>query len=86
MAYRDHPPEEKTYVTNSHDLTTSEEIVKFIKTLKSHGGGDLPEAVLDGLKVCISDISWRDNSKIPSLRYIFHLCDAPPHGKKEFGC
>lgn len=31
-----------------------------------------------------TEIVWRDSGKIPSLRYIFHICDQPPHGK-EFG-
>ena len=29
-------------------------------------------------------MSWRDSTHIPSLRYIFHIADAPPHGK-EYG-
>jgi hypothetical protein len=27
-------------------------------------------------------MSWRDSTHIPSLRYIFHIADAPPHGKE----
>lgn len=46
------------------------------------GGGDYPEAVLDGLYDAAKKINWRDTRKTPSLRYIFHIADAPPHGKQ----
>ena len=35
---------------------------------------------MDGLYVSAKHMSWRDNTIIPSLRYIFHITDAPPHG------
>jgi hypothetical protein len=44
------------------------------------GGGDSNEAVMDGLMACFKNISWRKDSQ----RYIFHACDAPPHGR-EYG-
>lgn len=43
--------------------------------------GDDPEAVLDGLFAAATEITWRDARKVPSLRYIIHICDSPPHGK-----
>lgn len=36
---------------------------------------------MDGLYVASKYMSWRDSTHIPSLRYIFHIADAPPHGK-----
>ncbi|CAD8045141.1 unnamed protein product [Paramecium primaurelia] len=84
VCYRDHPPQELTYVTELHDLCSNREILKAIQKSDCSGGGDGAEAVLDGLNVAAQQISWRDSSKIPSLRYIFHICDQPPHGK-EFG-
>jgi hypothetical protein len=33
--------------------------------------------VLDGLKDSINSIKWREKS----LRFLFHIADAPPHGK-----
>lgn len=40
---------------------------------------------MDGLYEAAKNITWRDSRRVPSLRYIFHIADAPPHGK-EFGC
>ncbi len=77
VAYRDHPPEDLTYVTKYYDLSESEEIYSFINSLQANGGGDVPEAVMDGLNDSINKMNWRDKS----LRYIFHIADAPPHGK-----
>ena len=37
-----------------------------------------------GLKESVTKISWDDNEKVSTLRYIIHVCDAPPHGK-EYG-
>lgn len=71
-------------MTCSYDLTTEEEIKVFIESLNASGGGDAPEAVMDGLFVSAKHMSWRDSTHIPSLRYIFHIADAPPHGK-EYG-
>jgi hypothetical protein len=42
------------------------------------GGGDGPEAVLDGLYDATNKITWRKDS----YKYIFHIADAPPHGKE----
>jgi len=36
---------------------------------------------LDGLYESINNVGWRDKS----LRYIFHIADAPPHGKRYTG-
>ncbi|KAL4454250.1 hypothetical protein ABPG74_012207 [Tetrahymena malaccensis] len=82
VAYRDHPPQDNTYLTCSYDLTSEDEIKQFIQTLQAYGGGDEPEAAMDGLYVSAKHMSWRDSTHIPSLRYIFHITDAPPHGKE----
>ncbi|CAD8082046.1 unnamed protein product [Paramecium primaurelia] len=84
VCYRDHPPQELTYVTEVHDLCSRSEIISIIKQADCYGGGDGAEAALDGLNEAVKKISWRDSSTLPSLRYIFHICDQPPHGK-EFG-
>ena len=57
------------------------EIIKFINGLNAQGGGDYPEAVLDGLYEAAKAINWRNSWSTPILRYIFHIADAPPHGK-----
>ena len=37
------------------------------------------QAVFDGINEAVTKINWRIDNKIPSLRYIFHVCDQPPH-------
>eukprot|EP00828_Plagiopyla_frontata_P025877 TRINITY_DN3331_c0_g1_i9.p2 TRINITY_DN3331_c0_g1~~TRINITY_DN3331_c0_g1_i9.p2 ORF type:complete len:214 (+),score=26.40 TRINITY_DN3331_c0_g1_i9:662-1303(+) len=87
VAYRDHPPQDKTYVTKFQQLDSEDVVKKFIGELDTipGGGGDFPEAVMDGLMAASQQIAWRDSATVPQLRYIFHICDAPPHGKAEFG-
>ena len=77
VAYRDHPPQDDTYVTKTQDLADEETIIKFISSLSAKGGGDGPEAVMDGLYDSIYKMSWNKDS----LKYIFHIADAPPHGR-----
>jgi len=31
---------------------------------------------MDGLLEAAKNIKWRESSKVPSLRYIFHIADA----------
>ncbi|EAS06505.1 von willebrand factor type A domain protein (macronuclear) [Tetrahymena thermophila SB210] len=85
VAYRDHPPQETTYLTKVQDLCTAEEVLDYIKTLDCQGGGDGAEAVFDGLWEASKNITWRDSKTLPSLRYIFHIGDQPPHGDKYGG-
>ena len=79
VEYRDHPPEETTFVTKVHDFTESiKEMKLFLEGCRAKGGGDTPEAVADGLHECLK-LSWREKStKICVL-----ISDAPPHG---LGC
>ena len=44
------------------------------------GGGDVPEAVHDGLMDCATKLSWASGVGVSTLRYVFHIADAPPHG------
>lgn len=69
------------------DLRNEEEILEVInKHCDIGGGGDTPEAVMDGLFHGLTKTSWRISSdeKTNSKRFLFHGCDAPPHGK-EYG-
>jgi len=47
VAYRDHPPEDDSYITksNSENLTNATNIIRFIETLDAAGGGDGPEVI-----------------------------------------
>ena len=77
VAYRDHKPEEREYVTDKFSLTSDiEDAFDFIKDLEARGGGDLPEAVADGLHVAIHDMRWNRNAK----KLIILIGDAAPHG------
>ena len=80
VTYKDHGDEDKTYLTNIDiDLTGNyKEVDNIIKSLTCGGGKDEPEAVLDGLSVAVNDVNWREES----IKYIFHILDAPCHGKK----
>lgn len=75
--YRDHPPQDNTYLTQIHNLTNN--IIKtkiFINRTQSWGGGDIPEAVCCGLDVCLNKLKWRDDA----VKVVILIADAPPHG------
>ena len=81
VEYRDHPPQEKTFVTRVHDFTGSvQDMKKWLEGCSAHGGGDGPEAVADALQDAYK-LNWRDKStKICVL-----ISDAPPHGLVAHG-
>ena len=49
--------------------------------MKADGGGDPPEAVLDGMFET-TKLNWSKNKNVS--KYILHIFDAPPHGR-EYG-
>jgi hypothetical protein len=77
IAYRDHPPQDVSYITRQLPFTSDISKVKeFLKGLYASGGGDGPEAVTAAMKEAL-DLDWRENaSKITLL-----IADAPPHGE-----
>ena len=80
VTYKDHDDEDKLYLTNI-DINLTEnlkEVINKIMGIKCSGGRDDPEAVLDGINVAINDVSWREES----VKFIYHILDAPCHGKK----
>ena len=80
VGYRDHPPQESTFVTRVKDFCNYKSLKAFIDKQSASGGGDGPEAVFDGLRDSVTKCSWDDHGKDETLRYIIHICDAPPHG------
>ena len=48
--------------------------------MNAQGGGDEPEAAHDGLLDSANKLSWRNANGVSTLRYVFHITDAPPHG------
>ncbi len=78
VKYRDHPPQNKTFVTEVFPMTSNFKNFKDeVNKMMAQGGGDGPEAVLDGLQAALRDMQWRDES----FKFIYHFLDAPPHGK-----
>ncbi|XP_045198133.2 uncharacterized protein LOC123552487 [Mercenaria mercenaria] len=77
IEYRDHPPQDSTFVTRTHDFTSSVKTMKkWLKKAQARGGGDGPEAVAEGLYDVATKLSWRpEATKISVL-----ISDAPPHG------
>ncbi|OWF47447.1 uncharacterized protein LOC110454344 [Mizuhopecten yessoensis] len=81
VEYRDHPPQDRTFVTRRHNFTSSVSKMKsWLDDCSAQGGGDFPEAVADALYDMLK-LSWRENAtKICVL-----ISDAPPHGLSPHG-
>jgi Mg-chelatase subunit ChlD len=76
VCYRDHPPEESTYITQKYELTPdTSKIEKNIMQMNASGGGDGPEAVSTALQVMNRMEFISDAAKVVVL-----IGDAPPHG------
>lgn len=91
VAYKDHELEEREYVTKKLDLTYNiNRALDFISDIEASGGGDLPEAVADGLHVAVNEMKWNDvyvaqNQQVRhypwTKKLIFLIGDAAPHGE-----
>jgi von Willebrand factor type A domain. len=80
--YRDHPSQGDSFVTVTFDLMNIDEIQNKIDLITVGGGGDTPEAVLDGIIEGVNSMSWREGSR----RIAFLIGDAPPHGMDGSEC
>ena len=76
VEYRDHPPQDSSFVTKTYNFTDSVFLVKlWLNAARASGGGDGPEAVGEGLYQA-TKLSWRPKAtKVAVL-----ISDAPPHG------
>lgn len=72
--YRDHPPQDYSFVSKGHDFVTVDKITELLSLYEASGGGDLPEAVYDGINEVFA-FSWRKGAD----RAIYLIGDAPPH-------
>lgn len=82
VEYKDHPPQDSSFVTKVHPFTNKmERVQNGIDSLSPSGGGDHPEAVFDGV-VAAAELPWRANSR----RLAVLLGDAPPHGHTTGSC
>ena len=76
VSYRDHPPEETTYVTQKYELSPdTSKIENYVMQMEASGGGDGPEAVSTALQVLNKMEYLNESAKIAVL-----IGDAPPHG------
>ena len=74
---RDHPPQEKTFITQVNDLTENIKKAKeYVTKTQPSGGGDFPEAVCCGLHDCCEKLKWREDA----IKVAILIADAPPHG------
>ena len=77
VTYRDH---NEDYLTRGAPLTNQwYKAVAFLDEIVAGGGGDAPEAVLDGLRHAIKDMPWSAGSK----RVVILVGDAPPHDRDQ---
>ena len=81
VEYRDHPPQERTFVTIIHPFTDNDELMKeYINACSASGGGDGAEAVTAGLYEALH-MEWREKA----IKICVLLADAPPHGIEPSG-
>lgn len=81
ISYRDHPPQDHTYVTQVHPFTEDvQEMACQVSTMSAAGGGDGPEAVTAALADAL-ELPWRPNA----TKIIILIADAPPHGLEPGG-
>ncbi|KAF8580113.1 elongation factor-2 kinase [Ramaria rubella] len=81
VAFRDHPPQDHTYVTRTTPFTSDiKKVHEVLKTLYASGGGDGPEAVTAALGEALA-MNWRENAS----KMVVLIADAPPHGIGEYG-
>lgn len=77
VEYRDHPPQDTSFVARSHGFKSDlKQVQKVITGLEAEGGGDTPEAVFDGLLAAGEELKWRPHA----CRLAMLIGDAPPHG------
>lgn len=77
VEYRDHPPQDTSFVTREYDFTGDlKQVQTTIAKLEPGGGGDAPEAVYDGVESAAVLLSWRRHSRQIAVL----VGDAPPHG------
>lgn len=81
VAFRDHPPQDHTYVTKTTPFTSDiKQIQRTLETLYASGGGDGPEAVTAALGEALA-MDWRETAS----KMVVLIADAPPHGIGEYG-
>jgi hypothetical protein len=81
IKYRDHPPQDKTFVTEIKPFTSSVSTMRSnVNTMSASGGGDGPEAVADAMHDALK-LEYRAGA----AKVIVIIADAPPHGIEPTG-
>jgi len=81
IAFRDHPPQDMSYVTKNFGFTDDISIMHAnLNRLNALGGGDGPEAQTAALAAAL-DMEWIDNA----IKMVVLITDSPPHGIGEDG-
>lgn len=82
IGYRDHPPQDSTFVAHTFcGLEANSTLVHAaLERMKAVGGGDGPEAVVDGLQEALG-LQWEKASQ----KAIILVGDSPPHGEGGAG-
>ncbi|CAM9489675.1 unnamed protein product [Heterosigma akashiwo] len=76
IEYRDHPPQDSTFITREHDFTYSlDNIQNSVNGMSAQGGGDGPESVCCAYEKVLR-LNWRESA----TKVVVHIADAPPHG------
>jgi Mg-chelatase subunit ChlD len=73
--YRDH---DDAFVATTKPLTSRiPDLLKVLSQMRAEGGGDIPEAVLEGLQDCLRRNMWTQQPKARKIMIL--IGDAPPH-------
>ena len=80
VIYRDHCDKNiiEIFPNNTKFTPQHESVQQFLEGVEADGGGDYPEAVLDGLATAASKCEWQNI--LGTRNIIIHIYDAPPHG------
>lgn len=77
VRFRDHPPQDNTFVTQVFDFSDNVAVVQaHLDNSQADGGGDGPEAISDAMNDGLHNLSWNGDSK----KVIVLCTDARPHG------
>ena len=81
IAFRDHPPQDMTYVTKPFGFTSDiSRMQKNLSSLVASGERDGPEAQTAALAAAL-DLEWAEDA----IKMVVLITDAPPHGLGEAG-
>jgi hypothetical protein len=81
IAFRDHPPQDKSYVTKTFGFTDDISVMQAnLNRLIASGGGDGPEAQTAALADALN-LDWIGNA----VKMVVLITDSPPHGIGEPG-